>query len=373
MPRDKKFEKALQEAEDPKNIGQGSWALPRNATPLQKAKYKLCRQLLAYQMENKLTDREMRDRTNLSQTELEDILFYRLGKVNSEVLIEAVGRVYAPCEIENDNELTFACLILPSIIAPSPKSLSPTTRDGKKGGNLSQNNDLESINAAKNKLKNLDWLADLPQKDKLKSLNLFGNEIEEVDFAELLTNFPKLEKINLGGNPLKAKNLDNLSAEQFAKLVNDIKNQKIRINSFKGTVLMDLLEYAQELISQGNQQQQNAQYLQTLIQGGSPAKTDDGKKPGNNTPLLIGGLVVFGLVAVAVENHRLHLCEAYFQNGKKEYCVLCQGADKLEQHRGEMKDKGLFVKLEDMKSNPDLVNNEVLEKITKEGNKRLKK
>jgi hypothetical protein len=100
MVRDKEFEKILQEAEDPKNIGQGSWALPRNATPLQKAKYKLCRQLLSYQMKNKLTDQEIREKTNLSQAELEDILFYRLGKVNSEVLIEAIGRIFAPCEIE---------------------------------------------------------------------------------------------------------------------------------------------------------------------------------------------------------------------------------------------------------------------------------
>jgi hypothetical protein len=100
MPRDKEFEKILQEAEDPKNIGQGSQALPRNATSLQKAKYKLCQQLLSYQIKNKLTDQEMRKKTNLSQTELEDILFYRLGKVNSEVLIEAVSRVFAPCEIE---------------------------------------------------------------------------------------------------------------------------------------------------------------------------------------------------------------------------------------------------------------------------------
>lgn len=100
MPRDKEFEKILQEAEDPKNIGQGSQALPRNATPLQKAKYKLCRQLLSYQLKNKLTDQEMREKTNLSQIELEDILFYRLGKVNSEALIEVIGRVFAPCEIE---------------------------------------------------------------------------------------------------------------------------------------------------------------------------------------------------------------------------------------------------------------------------------
>jgi len=96
--------------------------------------------------------------------------------------------------------------------------------------------------------------------------------------------------------------LDNLSNEQFAKLVNGIKDKKISVNSFKGTILMDLLEYAQRLAGQGNQQQQqNAQYLQTLIQqGGSPIKTDDNKQSGNNAPLLVGGLVVFGLVAVGV-------------------------------------------------------------------------
>ncbi|CAG8841526.1 21991_t:CDS:1, partial [Racocetra persica] len=106
--------------------------------------------------------------------------------------------------------------------------------------------------------------------------------------------------MNLSGNPIKAKNLDNLSNEQFGKLVKGIKDKKIRINSYKGTVLMDFLEYAQRLAGQGNQQQQqNAQYLQTLIQqGGSPAKTDDNKQPGNNAPLLVGGLVVFGIVAV---------------------------------------------------------------------------
>jgi hypothetical protein len=33
--------------------------LPRNATALQKAKYQLCRKLLACQMENKLTNQDM--------------------------------------------------------------------------------------------------------------------------------------------------------------------------------------------------------------------------------------------------------------------------------------------------------------------------
>jgi hypothetical protein len=63
---------------------------------------------------------------------------------------------------------------------------------------------------------------------------------------------------------------------------------------------MDLLEYAQKLVTKGNNnQQQNAQYLQTIIQqGSSPVK--DNKQPGNNTPLLIGGLVIFGVATLAI-------------------------------------------------------------------------
>ena len=60
---------------------------------------------------------------------------------------------------------------------------------------------------------------------------------------------------------------------------------------------MDLLEYAQKLVAKGdNNQSQNAQYLQTLISGNSP----DNKQLGNNAPLLIGGLVVFGISAAVI-------------------------------------------------------------------------
>jgi hypothetical protein len=63
---------------------------------------------------------------------------------------------------------------------------------------------------------------------------------------------------------------------------------------------MDLLEYAQKLVAKGdNNQSQNAQYLQTLISSNSPDKSDN-KQPGNNTPLLVGGLVVFGISAVMI-------------------------------------------------------------------------
>jgi len=108
-----------------------------------------------------------------------------------------------------------------------------------------------------------------------------------------------LEYLNCENNPLSAKNLDNLTGEQFGKLVKGIKDKKIKINSFKGTILMDLLEYAQKLVAKGdNNQTQNAHYLQTLISSNSPTKSDN--KPSNNTPLLVGGLVAFGISVLAI-------------------------------------------------------------------------
>ncbi|MDR1670681.1 MAG: leucine-rich repeat domain-containing protein, partial [Spiroplasmataceae bacterium] len=102
---------------------------------------------------------------------------------------------------------------------------------------------LKGINVSNNELNNLNFLDTLPNKDKLKGINLYGNQITEVDFAELFTKFPNLEKINLANNPLSAKNLSNLTNEQFGKLIEGIKNKTIKINSFKGTILADLFAY----------------------------------------------------------------------------------------------------------------------------------
>jgi len=55
MVRNLEFKKIFQELEDPKNIGQGSWALPRNTTALQKAKYELCKRILIYKQDNNLS------------------------------------------------------------------------------------------------------------------------------------------------------------------------------------------------------------------------------------------------------------------------------------------------------------------------------
>jgi hypothetical protein len=157
---------------------------------------------------------------------------------------------------------------------------------------------IKSFNASNNNLTNLQFLDTLSDKDKLKSLNLFGNQIKEIDFAELFNNFPNLENINLQSNPLSAKNLSDLTSEQFGKLVNGIKETKIRINSFKGTFLMDLLDYAQNLASRGHTEY-NA-HIQTLSQVNQPVKTNEKPNSGNNTPLLICSLVLLGISTLTI-------------------------------------------------------------------------
>ncbi|MCE8162888.1 MAG: hypothetical protein I3273_01020 [Candidatus Moeniiplasma glomeromycotorum] len=50
MHRNKEFEKYLSETSDPKNNSEINHSLPKNPTPLQVAKYKLCKQILGYKL-----------------------------------------------------------------------------------------------------------------------------------------------------------------------------------------------------------------------------------------------------------------------------------------------------------------------------------
>jgi len=146
----------------------------------------------------------------------------------------------------------------------------------------------------------LNALLTLPNKNKIEKINFFGNKISEVDLARIFTEFPNLKYLNLDYNPLSAKNLTNLTSEQFSKLVEGMKNKKIRINSNKGTVLADLLEYSQKLIKQGKNTE-HAHKLQAIIQQRSLVEPNNkGENGSQHTPLIIGGLALFGVSFLAI-------------------------------------------------------------------------
>ncbi|RHZ36206.1 hypothetical protein [endosymbiont GvMRE of Glomus versiforme] len=191
--------------------------------------------------------------------------------------------------------------------------LDISNRDLAGNADLSDFTTLQNFNAANNQFENLDFLNSLPNKEKLQSINLFGNQIKEIDFAKLFTDFPNLKRINISKNPASAKNLNNLTSEQFSKIIEGIKEKKIQLNCLKGTVLMDLLVHAKELVSRGNANQQtqaHMAYLQKIVS--QPQKTEikteastknsqsNNQTSNNSIYLLVGGLIIFGLAVLGI-------------------------------------------------------------------------
>ncbi|KLL04833.1 MAG: hypothetical protein MRERV_11c071 [Mycoplasmataceae bacterium RV_VA103A] len=97
----KDFKKYLQEIEKPDYDGPDtSRALPINATPLEKAKYKLCEKILAYQQDNNLSITEVAERIKLTTAETKDIFHYHLDCFTFDRLITYANRLFSPREIE---------------------------------------------------------------------------------------------------------------------------------------------------------------------------------------------------------------------------------------------------------------------------------
>ena len=97
---EQKFEQVLQELENPNYIGEGFWSLPENPTTLEKSKYEICQKILAYQQKNKLTDKEIAQRINLTTGETEDILFCRTDYFTLDRLITYANELFEPLEMK---------------------------------------------------------------------------------------------------------------------------------------------------------------------------------------------------------------------------------------------------------------------------------
>lgn len=100
MVKDPEFEAYLKETCNPKNNREINYGLPKNATTLQVAKYRLCKKMLIYQQKNNLSDEEIANRVNLTLPETEDILFCCIEKFTLDRLTEYASKLFAPCEVE---------------------------------------------------------------------------------------------------------------------------------------------------------------------------------------------------------------------------------------------------------------------------------
>ena len=68
--------------------------LSENPTPLEKSKHEICREILLYQQENKLTDGELAEKMELTLAETEDILYYRITYFTLDRLVSYASKLF---------------------------------------------------------------------------------------------------------------------------------------------------------------------------------------------------------------------------------------------------------------------------------------
>ena len=100
MVKDQDFKKYLSEISDPKNNSEINYSLPKNPTPLQVAKYKLCKQMLGYKLKNNLTREQAAERIGISKAETENILFCCIEEFTLDRLITYASKLLAPAEVK---------------------------------------------------------------------------------------------------------------------------------------------------------------------------------------------------------------------------------------------------------------------------------
>jgi hypothetical protein len=93
------FERYLERIEDPNYQG-GSWALPENPTLLEKTKYELCKKVIVYKREKKLTTEKIAKKVSLSLAETEDILHYRTDYFTLDRLMSYTSKLFPTNEVK---------------------------------------------------------------------------------------------------------------------------------------------------------------------------------------------------------------------------------------------------------------------------------
>ena len=65
-----------------------SYALPPNASQLDKTKFYLCRDFVVYLREEKMTQRELADRLGIDEARVSEIVNYKLWVINTDNLFK---------------------------------------------------------------------------------------------------------------------------------------------------------------------------------------------------------------------------------------------------------------------------------------------
>ena len=98
FPPEVEIKKLLKRVEQP-NYRRVNIGLHPNATPAEKAKYKLCKDILHYKQENKLTTEDIAQKLELNIPKTEYILFSHIDKFRLDELINYADSLHLPFKL----------------------------------------------------------------------------------------------------------------------------------------------------------------------------------------------------------------------------------------------------------------------------------
>jgi predicted XRE-type DNA-binding protein len=98
FPPEEEIKKVLKRVEQP-NYRRVNIGLHPNATPAEKAKYKLCKDILRYKQENKLTTEDIAQKLELNIPKTEYILFSHIDKFHLDELINYADSLHLPFKL----------------------------------------------------------------------------------------------------------------------------------------------------------------------------------------------------------------------------------------------------------------------------------
>jgi hypothetical protein len=81
------------------NYDGGSFSLHADASPLEKTKYDICRNIIRYKRENNLTREDIAEKIQLSPAETKRILLYRIDEFTLDRLITYASNLFFPLEL----------------------------------------------------------------------------------------------------------------------------------------------------------------------------------------------------------------------------------------------------------------------------------
>jgi predicted XRE-type DNA-binding protein len=99
FPPEEEIKKVLKRVEEP-NYRRVNIGLHPDATPAEKAKYKLCKTIARYVRENNLTEKELGKKLGVDQAKTEYILFCHIDKLNLEELVNNTEKLSMPLEVK---------------------------------------------------------------------------------------------------------------------------------------------------------------------------------------------------------------------------------------------------------------------------------